>query len=88
MKIKGGKREGAGRRKGIPNKLTMDVKKAIFAAFEKAGGENYLYRLSQDDPRTFCTLLGKTVPAAIGGDEDAAPIKLEVSWRAQPASKE
>ena len=81
MKIKGGKREGAGRRKGVPNKLTMDIKKAIHAAFDKAGGENYLYHLSQTDPRTFCTLLGKTVPTAIAGDEES-PVKhvLEIKW--------
>lgn len=73
---KGGKRHGAGRKPGTPNKLTGDVKAAIVAAFDEAGGKDYLVKLAKEDPRTFCSLVGKVVPMAVGGDPDQ-PIKIE-----------
>jgi hypothetical protein len=36
----GGKRPGAGRKKGVPNKLTADMKATIVAAFVDAGGKD------------------------------------------------
>jgi hypothetical protein len=60
---KKGERRG-GRQKGSPNKLTADVKAAIQAAFEEAGGKEYLVKLAREDPRTFCALVGKLVPVA------------------------
>lgn len=51
-----------GRKSGTPNKLTSDVREAIQGAFVKAGGETYLLRVAEDDPRTFCKLLGMTLP--------------------------
>lgn len=38
----GGRRLGAGRRKGVPNKLTANVRACIMAAFADAGGKDYL----------------------------------------------
>lgn len=69
---RGGKREGAGRKKGVPNKLTTDMKNAIAEAFEELGGKDYLVQLGKSDPRTFCTLAAKLVPqqTQITGDEE------------------
>lgn len=80
-KAKGSPKTG-GRQKGVPNKLTQDVRNAIIGAFEQAGGQQYLAQLATSDPRTFCTLLGKTVPTQISGDEDGSPVKhiLEIKW--------
>ena len=61
----GGKKPGAGRPKGSPNKLTVDLRKAIHEAYEKAGGVAYLLQVAQDDPKTFCALLSKTMPKEI-----------------------
>ncbi len=72
---KPGERRG-GRQKGVPNKLTMDVRKAIVEAFELAGGVKYLQALATVDPRTFCTLLGKAVPTMVGGDAEN-PIQMK-----------
>lgn len=58
----GGARPGAGRPKGVPNKLTSDVKAAILAAFEKAGGVAYLAKQAEENPQAFMTLLGKVLP--------------------------
>jgi hypothetical protein len=76
----GGRRSGAGRKKGSPNKLTTDVKAAIMAAFDQVGGAEYLKNVAQTDPRTFCTLLGKILPAQLTGDAEAAPVRIEFSW--------
>lgn len=59
---RGGKRQGAGRKPGVPNKLTGDVKAAIFNALEQLGGEQYLVEVGRTDKKAFCALLGKTVP--------------------------
>lgn len=60
--FKKGKPKTGGRKKGTPNKTTVKVKQAIIQAFDKAGGVDYLVRVAQDDPRTFCTLLGRVLP--------------------------
>ena len=80
-KPKGAPKTG-GRKKGVPNKVTADVRHAINEAFDRAGGVDYLVNLAASDARTFCTLLGKIIPTQIAGDEDGEPIKhvLEVSW--------
>ena len=78
MAGKGGKRQGAGRKKGIPNKLTTDVKQAILKAFDEVGGASWLVELAGKDAKAFCTLLGKTVPVpvSVGGDPEN-PLQLK-----------
>lgn len=63
-----------GRKKGQPNKNTTALKDAILNAFANAGGEAYLARVAAEDPRTFCTLLGKVLPMQVTG-EDGGPIE-------------
>jgi hypothetical protein len=77
---RGGKRPGAGRKKGVPNKLTANVKAAIMAAFAAAGGKDYLVKVAKTDPRTFCTLLGKLLPTQVTGDAADEPVRIQVSW--------
>ena len=67
-----------GRKAGTPNKLTKDVRAAIVNAFFAGGGEDYLRTLMVTDAKAFCTLLGKAVPVAVGGDPDN-PINVIVS---------
>lgn len=66
-----------GRVAGTPNKMTKQVKEAIYEAFEKAGGAAYLLKVAQEDPKTFCVLLGKVLPTEISGpDGDALEHKV------------
>jgi len=67
----GGAKPGGGRPLGSRNQLTIDVKKAIIAAFDKAGGERWLAALARDEPRTFATLLAKIVPSETINDSFA-----------------
>lgn len=78
-KFERGNKAGKGRPKGVPNKLTADVKAAILEAFEQAGGAAYLARIADEKPETFCTLLGKVLPMTISGGEGTSG-KLVIKW--------
>ena len=62
---KGGARPGAGRPKGVPNKLTKTIKDAIEAAFDQVGGPDYLARMAEEQPVAFMSLLGKVLPTQL-----------------------
>lgn len=66
-----GKKTG-GRTKGTPNKTTAQVKEAILRAFDKVGGAAYLEKVATEDPKTFCTLLGRVLPTEITAPEGGA----------------
>ena len=51
------------------------MKEEIIAAFDKLGGEAYLVKVGESDPRTFCTLLGKVLPTQVTGAGDE-PIRV------------
>jgi hypothetical protein len=69
------KRKTGGRTKGTPNKVNAAVKEAIVSAFNKVGGEDYLVKVAETDPRTFCALLGKVMPTQLTGAGDE-PIRV------------
>ena len=56
---------GKGRPKGVLNKTTQGVKRAIEEAFDKAGGVEYLVKVANKDPRAFLALLAKLIPTDI-----------------------
>lgn len=66
----GGKRAGSGRKPGVQNKLTKDVKEAIAQAFDKVGGTKYLIRQANENPKAFMALLGKLIPTQLTGEGD------------------
>lgn len=68
---------GKGRKKGVPNKATAQLKDAILNAFVTVGGETYLAGVAKDDPKTFCALLGKVLPMQVTG-EGGGPLRLTV----------
>ena len=77
---RGGKRPGAGRKPGVPNKVSADLKTALRDSFGLVGGVKYLTELAKNDPRTYCTLLGKLVPTTLASDADnpLIPERIEV----------
>lgn len=70
ISTRGGARPGAGRKKGVPNKLTGDVKAMILAALDEAGGTGYLVQQSEENPVAFMTLVGKVLPLTVAGDKN------------------
>lgn len=68
---------GMGRVKGVPNKVTRELKTMITQALDRAGGVAYLERCARD-PKTagaFLTLVGKVLPLQVTG-ADGGPVKV------------
>lgn len=65
---------GPGRKKGVPNKLTIAAKDAIAQAAEGLGGVNRLIDWAKEDPvneRAFwATIYPKLIPVTLVGDAD------------------
>lgn len=53
-----------GRPKGAKNRMSTEIKKAIFETFQalQEGDQGYLYAVAVDHPAVFCNLLAKLVP--------------------------
>src|SRR3954452_11600073 len=68
-----------GSRKGIPNKLTSDVRDMIRTALERAGGADYLLAQSEANPKAFLSLVGRLVPQQVTGKDDAPLIPERAS---------
>jgi hypothetical protein len=56
------KRKRGGRKKGVPNKITGDVKAMIEGALAAAGGQQYLTRQAEESPAAFMKLVGMLLP--------------------------
>lgn len=67
---KGGKRPGAGRKAGVPNKINGDVKEMILGALQDAGGKDYLLQQAMANPTAFMALIGKVVPKDVKLEAD------------------
>lgn len=78
---RGGKRPGAGRPAGTPNKITGDLKDMILQALSEAGGTEYLKKQAEGNPGAFLTLIGKILPYQVTG-QDGGPVQIEASWLA------
>jgi len=66
---------GIGRKKGVPNKMTREVKEMILEALDKAGGVSYLAKRAVDTPGPFLALVGKILPLQVTG-KDGAPVEV------------
>src|SRR5690349_1135501 len=65
-----GSRPPGGSRKGIPNKISSDVRAMILAALDRAGGEDYLLEQATANPRAFLSLVGRVLPTQVTGKDD------------------
>ena len=66
-----GTRPPGGSRKGVPNKITADVRVMILAALDHVGGEEYLVEQATANPRAFMSLLGRLIPTQVTAKDDA-----------------
>ena len=80
----GGRRSGAGRKKGVPNKVTADIKAMVLGALDRAGGEEYMLEQAKSNPNAFLTLVGKVLPTQITGPNDG-PVQVEAKYSGLPA---
>ena len=72
----GGRRPGAGRKKGTPNKISGELKEAVLKTFKKVGGIKYLEGVARTQPQVFCKLLQKLLPTEIATAD--GPLKSEI----------
>jgi hypothetical protein len=68
---------GKGRRKGVPNKLSADVKAMILGALDAKGGQAWLEQQMDKNPAPFLALLGKILPMQVSGADDGPII---IKW--------
>ena len=69
---------GKGRKRGSLNKTTRTLKEALLASFNTLGGEKWLIRLAESDPKAYVGLLGRIIPSEINGQVRAISENLVV----------
>lgn len=69
-KVKRKRPEGAGRKKGTPNKRNVELKDMTLKALKLAGGTRYLAEQAKLNPSAFLTLLGKILPMQVNQQSD------------------
>jgi hypothetical protein len=73
------KPKGSGRQKGTPNKVTTALREQILQALDVVGGVDYLVDLARNNPASFTTLLGKTMPTQLSGTGKEGEIVITIS---------
>jgi hypothetical protein len=68
---------GKGRKKGVPNKLSADVKAMVIGALHAKGGQEWLEQQMEKNPAAFLALLGKILPMQVSGADDGP---LVIRW--------
>lgn len=71
------KREGAGRKAGVPNKLSGGVKSNIIGVFDKIGGRDAMALWAQANQTEFYKLYGRLLPTEVTG-EGGGPLTVKV----------
>jgi hypothetical protein len=79
----GGRREGSGRKPGVPNKLSATVKQNVIEVFEQLGGVDHMKQWAIDNPNNFYNIYAKILPTQteIGGiDGSELPIGIGITF--------
>lgn len=62
---KGGRRPGAGRKEGTPNKLSGTAKENVLAVFLRLGGIDAMVKWGKENPTDFYRLYARLIPQQI-----------------------
>jgi hypothetical protein len=60
-----GYRPPGGSRKGVPNKVTRDIREMIRESLDRAGGVAYLVKQATLNPASYLALVSKIIPQQI-----------------------
>lgn len=63
---------GRGRKKGVPNKTTQEIKDMILGALDEVGGQSYFVAQSIENPNAFMSLVGKILPKQVDVDANVS----------------
>jgi hypothetical protein len=69
---------GKGRPRGVPNRLSGELREMILESLHAAGGVAYLSRMADEQPAAYLSLLAKLLP--LEASLDAGPGQFVVSW--------
>ena len=72
---------GKGRKAGVPNRVTSNVKQMILGALDDLGGQQWLTEQAQADPRAFMSLLGRILPSEIQMDANVLHHEMPTAIR-------
>ena len=67
---------GGGRKAGVPNQYTQEIKDMVRDALEMVGGTNYLALMAVTRPELFLPLVGRTLPLKLSTDPGAAVVMV------------
>jgi hypothetical protein len=82
----GGRRLGCGRKPGIPNKLSGNVKAMVVQAINDLGGADYFRRQGEKTPEAFMRLASKLIPTEVGlTGPGGSPLQIQVVHYLRPA---
>jgi hypothetical protein len=77
--MRGGKRNGAGRRTGVPNKISGTVKENVIAVFEDIGGVGAMSKWAKGNPSDFFRIYSRLLPTQIEGKVEGGLILQIIS---------
>ncbi len=73
---RGGKREGAGRPAGVPNKMSSSVKENVIEVFDAIGGVQNMAVWATENQTQFYNLYAKLLPHQLTG-ENGGPVRFQ-----------
>ena len=80
---RGGRREGSGRKPGVPNKLSSTAKQNVIEVFQNLGGVEHMTKWANENPNQFYNIYAKILPTQTeisGADGSALPIGIGITF--------
>ena len=80
MPFEPGHKHSPGRKKGVPNKTTAELRSMIMSSLEAVGGEDYLRAQALENPQAYMSLIGKILPkeTTLSGP-DGGPVQHSIN---------
>ena len=80
---RGGRREGSGRKPGVPNKMSATAKQNVIEVFEQLGGVDHMKQWAIDNPNNFYNIYAKILPTQTelsGPDGSELPLGIGITF--------
>jgi hypothetical protein len=80
---RGGKREGSGRKPGVPNKMSSTVKQNVIEVFQNLGGIEHMTAWATENPNNFYNIYAKILPTQTelsGPDGSELPLGIGITF--------